>query len=106
MMQKRIQAALDLRKAQRDPFRAENGYSWDYVLVFKVMGPDDKITEKQKNPSRTLKGIVLKLAEAGLQTKLFYSVQVSDHFSGNFFIPLLIIIPTRTTKYIARLEPH
>ena len=75
-MKRRVEKALELRKAHKDSFRADNGYSWDYVMVFKVYGPGSKLTESQKNPLTSLKGIVGLLWEAGLQTKLFYSVQV------------------------------
>lgn len=76
MLQRRIDKALAKRKLVKDPFRNENGYSWDYVIVFKVFSIRDELTEAQKIPSRTVKGIVDLLAAAGLQTKLFYSVQV------------------------------
>ena len=85
-MKKRIDDALEKRKLYNDPFRADNGYSWDYVMVFKVFKPEkgytvgatfvagDKMTDIQKK--RNLKFVIDRLAEAGLQTKLFYSVQV------------------------------
>jgi hypothetical protein len=47
-------------------------------MVFKVYKAGDKLTEKQSDPNLSLKGIINTLAEAGLQTKLFYSVQVRE----------------------------
>lgn len=56
--------------------RSQNGYSWDYVFIFKVYKASEKLSEKQKDPTCTIKGILDRLSEAGLQTKLYYSVQV------------------------------
>lgn len=76
MMKKRIEKAINLRKMAKDSFRANNGYSWDYVMIFEVYGPDIKLNQHQKKQENTLKHIVGLLSDAGLQTKLFYSVQV------------------------------
>jgi hypothetical protein len=73
MMKKRIDMALAKRDAVKDPFRATNGYSWDYVMVFRVTPAEEKMSKKQKEHS--LKFIINRLADAGLQTKIFYSVQ-------------------------------
>ena len=73
MMQDRIDNALRERNRHKDTFQRENGYSWDYVLVFKVRHIDEVLTPKQEKHS--LKNIVQILADAGLQTRLFYSVQ-------------------------------
>ena len=78
-LKKRIDDAVELRKKHKDPFRNENGYNWDYVMVFPVFRITGPLTDEQKNPSKTLKGIIDILAESGLQTKLFYSVQVSKY---------------------------
>ena len=80
MLQRRIDKALAKRKLVKDPFRNENGYSWDYVIVFKVYTVSDELTEAQKMPSRTVKGIVDSLAASGIQTKLFYSIQVFIYY--------------------------
>ena len=97
MMANRISKALEIRKAHKDPFRSENGYSWDYVMVFKVYKKSQKLSKKQQDPSASLKGIVDALAEAGLQTKLFYSVQVSI-FIQQFISYLIFVICTRLTQ--------
>jgi hypothetical protein len=78
MMKKRIERAIQLRKMTKDSFRANNGYSWDYVMVFKVYGPETKLTHHQKKQENSLKHIVGLLSDAGLQSKLFYSVQVPE----------------------------
>jgi len=54
-----------------DEFQETNGYSWDWVMVFKVFDEDDKFPEGQK----TMKEIVTALHSAGLETQLFFSVQ-------------------------------
>ena len=70
----RMEEALKLRASVRDKFRDENGYSWDFVFVFKVT---QWTTEPESEMKRefSFRNIVLKLADAGLQTKVFYSAQ-------------------------------
>lgn len=75
VMQKRIDMQIAKRKAANDPFREQNGYSWDYIVVFKVIKADDKLTDMQENGKFSMRTIVSRLAEAGLQTKLFFSIQ-------------------------------
>ena len=79
MMKARVQKVIDARKLVKDQFRTLNGYSWDFIIVFKVKpkenkidNNDVKIEEKKKN---SLKSILNRLSNAGLQTKLFYSCQ-------------------------------
>jgi len=72
----RIKIAKDKRRNNRDNFRMENGYSWDYVLVFRVYDCLDELSEDQKKFS--FKYVVNRLAEGGLQTRLFYSMDVSQ----------------------------
>jgi len=74
----RIQAALKKRKGLKDPFRNENGYSWDFVFIFKVLGLKD--TETPKQMKYNVKYILCQLADAGLETKLFYSVRCNKVF--------------------------
>ena len=71
--QERIDLALKNRKNISDPFRNTNGYGYDYCMVFKVIPMTQTLSEKQKIFS--LKNIINKLADAGIQTKMFYSVQ-------------------------------
>lgn len=73
MMKDRITKALQKRKDVKDTFRNTYGYSWDYVMVFKVHEADKKLTKIQNEKS--VKYIINALAESGLQTKMFYSVQ-------------------------------
>lgn len=76
MMKARIAAALAKRKEVKDPFRSQNGYSWDYCMVFKVRDISERVKPVQQKKS--LKFIINSLAESGLQTKLFYSVQKDE----------------------------
>lgn len=73
-MDARIENAKSKRRHRGDNFRDENGYSWDVVFVFKVYGEKDRLTSAQSKWS--LKRIMKELADGGLQTRLFYSVQV------------------------------
>lgn len=74
-MIERIRIAKEKRRNHSDNFRDENGYSWDIVFVFKVYGDKEKLNEYQSKYS--LKRVMRQLADGGLQTRLFYSVQVS-----------------------------
>lgn len=73
VMQDRIDKAIKLRSKNKDTFHRQNGYSWDYLIVFPVRHHADKLTNTQEEYS--LKNIVQRLADAGLKTKLFYSIQ-------------------------------
>lgn len=72
-MKKRILKAIEDRKSNRDGFRSKYGYSWDFVIVFPIRDKNDKITDKQKKNS--LKAVIDALADGGLETKQFYSIQ-------------------------------
>lgn len=72
-MKERIDKAMAARKDFKDTFRNTNGYSWDYCMVFNVHDADVKLTPKQEKFS--LRYVINRLAEAGLQTKTFYSTQ-------------------------------
>lgn len=85
MMKKRIRDALEKRKKSSDKFREENGYSWDYVMVFKVYKEDQVLTESQEKHS--LKFFLDSLSESGLQTKLLYSIQ-NDEIYCKIRVPL------------------
>lgn len=80
-MKARIDKVINARKNVKDPFRTLNNYSWDYIVVFKIKPKDNNnnnndndinIEDKKKN---SLKSILNRLSNAGLQTKLFYSCQ-------------------------------
>lgn len=70
----RIRIAKEKRRNTNDNFRDENGYSWDIVFVFKVYEEKERLNEYQSLYS--LKRVMRQLADGGLQTRLFYSVQV------------------------------
>lgn len=76
MMRERIDRALEERKLVKDTFRNTYGYSWDYCMVFEVHDAEDRLSAKQQNKS--LKYVIDRLAEGGLQTKLFFSVQKDE----------------------------
>jgi len=69
----RILTALNRRRNDGDNFRAENGYGWDYVMVFRVYGCEEAIDTRQRENS--LKVILSKLARGGLTTRLFYTLK-------------------------------
>lgn len=74
MMEERVLVALERRKNAKDRFREENGYSWDYVFVFKVYEDDEEISEMQQEFNMKL--ILGQLGAGGLEFRLLYSIQV------------------------------
>lgn len=77
MMQARIDHAMQMRKDVKDPFRSRNGYSWDFCVVFKIFNEDEVVNSD--DPKRmSLKTILNKFADAGLETKMFFSVQKDE----------------------------
>jgi len=65
---------LESKIKDADPeFHKKHGYTWDWVLVFKVADSDDIPTIYQRKHST--RAVVSRLTEAGLETLLFYSVQ-------------------------------
>jgi hypothetical protein len=66
--------ALKRRRVTNDPFRAEYGYSWDYVMVFKVFLEDEPVSDRQCRFS--MRYCLQRLAEGGMEIRLFYSLQV------------------------------
>lgn len=76
--EKRIRIQKNLKLLRKriiagDDFFKAHSYSWDWVFVFKVAEADEKPTNFQKKHS--IKNVVSRLCEAGLQTTMFYSVQ-------------------------------
>lgn len=76
IIKQRVRKALLLRRNDKDQFRNENGYSWDYVFVFKVYDADEITTEEQKHFNT--KFLLSRLAQGQLEVRLFYSVK-RDH---------------------------
>lgn len=73
IMQDRIKKALAMRRNKNDPFRTVNGYSWDYIICFRVYHEDDILSQQQRQYS--MKRILSRLSAGGMETRLFYSVQ-------------------------------
>ena len=73
IIKSRVKKALQLRRNDKDNFRNENGYSWDYVIIFKVFDADEATTEVQKQFNT--KYILSRLAEGNLEVRLFYSLK-------------------------------
>lgn len=70
-MLNRIEEAKQKRRS-KDTFRQENGYSWDYVLVFPVRSSDVICNAEQRKFSTKI--ILDAITEAGLQVRLFYGL--------------------------------
>ncbi len=67
-------SAIKKRRNNRDPFRQQNGYSWDYMMAFRVYDERDPVSELQCQYN--LRFILDKLSTGGLEIRLFYSLQV------------------------------
>lgn len=63
--------AKDVRVQLDEAFERENGFSYDYVLVFKVHDENAELTKEQKEFS--MRAILQRLARGGIETKMFYS---------------------------------
>ena len=82
VLHERVQIALKRRRNTKDPFRQVNGYSWDYMIAFKVYDETDPVSELQCKYN--MKYVLDKLSTGGLEIRLFYSLQVS--FSVDCYI--------------------
>jgi hypothetical protein len=102
-MKARIKAALDKRKTVKDTFRNTYGYSWDYCMVFKVTPVKDKMSKEQKENS--LKFILGRLSDAGLENKLFYSVQRDEVYCKIRCAMPRLEVEADKINYRLRLEP-
>jgi hypothetical protein len=74
MLKNRLIMALRRRRNVRDEFRSQLGYSWDYVMVFKVYHETDTMSDKQCQFN--MRYCLQKLAAGGMEIRLFYSLRV------------------------------
>ncbi|KAL3671142.1 hypothetical protein V7S43_004323 [Phytophthora oleae] len=63
--------AKDVRVVLDEEFERDNGYSFDYVLVFQVHDEAAELKDQQKKYS--MRNILQHLARGGIETKMFYS---------------------------------
>jgi hypothetical protein len=91
-MKERVELAVRRRKNSHDQFRERYGYSWDYVIVFKVY--DDNAVLSNEQQTYSLKYVLSQLAAGGLEFRLSYSVQVRiDVLCEIQFHKILFLIP-------------
>lgn len=74
-IQNRLITAVKRRRITNDTFRKEYGYSWDYVIVFKVY--DDKEAVNDNQCEFSFKNVLERISAGGLEIRLFYSLKVS-----------------------------
>ena len=74
-MKERVLAALKRRRKTTDTFRDDHGFSWDYMMAFRVYDENDYVTDLQikYNMQYTLN----QLLAGGMEFRLFYSLNVS-----------------------------
>lgn len=77
-LKNRLIYAIKRRRNTGDTFREDNGYSWDYVMVFRVYDEDDHVTDKQIKYN--MRHILHQLGAGGLETRLFYSMSRKEVF--------------------------
>ncbi|KAE9032178.1 hypothetical protein PR003_g10888 [Phytophthora rubi] len=70
--------AKDVRLQLDEEFERENGYSFDYVLVFQVHDEASELSDQQKKFS--MRTILQHLARGGIETKMFYSADRGQVF--------------------------
>ena len=73
MARKSIEKPFALLK--QDEFLKDNGYSYDYVFVFKVYEEDEKDNMNGLQMKYTMKNIIDRINVAGMETSCFYSCQ-------------------------------
>jgi anoctamin-10/anoctamin-7 len=70
-----LNAGADAREVRihlDESFEQDNGFSYDYVMVFKVHDENTELSQLQKEFS--MRTILQRLAKGGVETKMFYSV--------------------------------
>jgi hypothetical protein len=60
---------------QTDTFYKENGYTYDYVMVFKVYDESEKEDLNDYQRKYSMKNVVDRIQYAGMESKSFYSCQ-------------------------------
>jgi hypothetical protein len=100
----RLKVAVKRRRNFKDPFRDENGYSWDFFLAFRVYDETDPISELQMKYS--MKALLDKLSNGGLEVRLFYSLQVSESRAYAHSLSHLSHLSLSTRKSSVNYAPH
>lgn len=77
-MKKHIDDALVKRSSIEDHFQTINGYSWDFVIVFKIYNEEEELNDEQIQYN--LKFILNRLSNGGLDFELFYGSHVKEVF--------------------------
>ena len=69
---RKIRKDMERRANSADSFRSLNGYSWDYVIVFKIFEDDEIATVEQQK--HNLQSVLDHLSAGGLEILLYYSL--------------------------------
>ncbi len=85
-MKERVLVALSRRRKTHDSFRNDNGYSWDYLIAFRVYDETDPISPLQIKYN--MQHVLNMLQAGGMEFRLFYSIHVStnDEYCFYFFL--------------------
>jgi hypothetical protein len=91
------------RNKKLSKFRKQNGHSWDCCIIWKVRKEEESLTPLQNKNS--IKKIINKLQEAGLQASLFYSCQFDEVYCKIRAPVKRLLQEAMRIKYRLELDP-
>jgi hypothetical protein len=85
---------LGIPQMKLDAFLKENGYSWSYVFVFKVLDEDNRKKLSPEQQKYSLRNVVERLHNAQFETSQFYSCQRDEvnYFRFTYVISMSYVI--------------
>ena len=75
---------------KEDSFTKENGYSYEYVFVYKVLEEDDRQPLSVDQQKYSMKNVWERLMKAKFDCKCFYSCQRDEVVTQPLPLPLLL----------------
>ena len=93
-------------KQKRDDFYDLNGYTYDFVLIFKVRGDDEKGHLNEYQKMYTMKNIILRLEKGNLECKFFYSCQRDEVYVKIRASPQRLEYEAYRIEYKLQLDPE
>lgn len=110
----RVESEKDKRAA--DAFEFTNGYSWDFVIVFKyILGKDigaeiaiisiKKALDEQKKSNNALFPVAWRLHQAGIESRAFYSIQNDEVYLKVRAPPSKLLKEAERTQYKLQYDP-
>lgn len=91
---------------KNDIFVDQNGYSWDFVLVFKIWEEHKKKELNQYQETFSMRNVVGRLTDGGLETRLFFSKLKDEVYVKIRGSPKRLMAEASRIKYSLRLNPE